>query len=185
MATIYHTVKDKGNPNEIIKDAPFYASGDDQWFGEGYYFWESYIGNAHWWGDVHCYNSYVICESEYEQNANQCFDLVDNKEHMDMLSILIKELTRLKVIKKDTTLSRILVFAREYGLFPTSFKSIRASIPGSRSYFNKKYGKTIPITDQFRLDLQPQIQLCFFDTSTLRMPMNIVYPEHYIEGYAV
>lgn len=143
MTTIFHTAKYQGEPQEIINKVPFIATGEKQWLGEGYYFWESYIDNAHWWGDVHYNNSYIICKSLYESTKSNSINLIDNKEHLDIIENFQRILIKEKIATSQSTLGRIIMFARRKNLLPDNYKAIRAEIPNSRKYTNKKYSKTI------------------------------------------
>lgn len=48
--TLFQAVKDLDNPDEIEQNGPFKCRREDAWLGEGYYFWDSFVELAHWWG---------------------------------------------------------------------------------------------------------------------------------------
>ena len=51
---IYQTVEDRGNPDYVEQHGPFICTNKNAWLGEGYYFWDTIIELAHWWGNL-CY----------------------------------------------------------------------------------------------------------------------------------
>ncbi len=57
---LYQTVSDRDNADYIEDNAPFRCERKDAWLGEGYYFWDTLIKNAHWWGEIAYNNEYVI-----------------------------------------------------------------------------------------------------------------------------
>ena len=61
---VFQTLKNKGNPIEIERDGPFICRWENSWMGTGYYFWETFLSNAHWWGKSHLNGDYVICEAQ-------------------------------------------------------------------------------------------------------------------------
>lgn len=86
---IYQTLEDRNNPDEVESQGPFLCNRKDAWLGNGYYFWDSFIENAHWWGKEGArYKSYLICESSFHLNE-KCFDLYDNPEHIKNLIEII------------------------------------------------------------------------------------------------
>ncbi|MHA4739046.1 hypothetical protein [Dyadobacter sp. MSC1_007] len=64
---------------------PVLAEGYQQWFGDGYYFWED-IGFAHWWGEEkkisqkNRINRYCIYEAKLEFSPDEVIDTVFNEE---------------------------------------------------------------------------------------------------------
>ena len=48
---IYQAIAKKGSPSEREKLGPIFCV-DNPWLGEGYYFWDSILTNAEWWGKL-------------------------------------------------------------------------------------------------------------------------------------
>ena len=48
---LYQTVDDRRNIKYVLENAPFKCTRNDAWLGEGYYFWDTFINFAHWWGE--------------------------------------------------------------------------------------------------------------------------------------
>lgn len=53
LECLYNTVRDDDNADYVENNGPF-LSGGNSWFGKGYYFWDSMLSVAHWWGQYHC-----------------------------------------------------------------------------------------------------------------------------------
>ena len=67
---IYQTLEDRQNYEDVEEHGPYfcyarYANGNpksgvkEPWLGEGYYFWDTRIADARWWGDT-VYISFAI-----------------------------------------------------------------------------------------------------------------------------
>ena len=95
LVNIYQTLENKGTDEEIRSHGPFFSSNfDDQgrrrlgvkipWFGPGYYFWDTYIEDAHWWGRVAKNNDYVIYGSSYDLHSPYVLDFTENSQRKDI-----------------------------------------------------------------------------------------------------
>lgn len=82
VADIYQTLEDRQNYEEIEAHGPYFCSERYQngilkkgvkepWLGEGYYFWDSRISDAQWWGDtIYSKKGYVIWLVMYNNLTN-------------------------------------------------------------------------------------------------------------------
>jgi hypothetical protein len=187
---VYQTLEDRSNPDTIERDGPFICKRRNAWLGVGYYFWESFVENAHWWGKE-CNNyqhGYVICQAIYLFDEEKCFNLIDNYEHLRMYNDTIKIMEDNSIFNSDkTTVSRIIEYLRNtlrifkyeavrvYGVNSKSFKSFYSNTTIFDVYKPQKY-----------LDSLPAIQVCFYTKQSLNLKnYKIVFPEEYIEGYLV
>ena len=133
---------------------PIYAT-DKTWLGEGYYFWEHEIANAHHWGKVHYSNRYCIYQSSY-QNTEEGLDLVDNHEHLDMLEKYIRQIK--ERIQKSVDLAQIIILICKH--VPKSVHYIRID---TGSFFpNERFLLPVP-NKQFSPQLYAKrlVQVCF------------------------
>lgn len=92
---IYQTLENRRNDEEVEKHGPYfcserYANGiikggaKEPWLGEGYYFWDTRIADARWWGDtVYAQKGYIICKTTYDQHSPLLFDLVGDVRQFD------------------------------------------------------------------------------------------------------
>ncbi|MCC5920183.1 MAG: hypothetical protein LAT68_07900 [Cyclobacteriaceae bacterium] len=187
----YQTL-DNRDIHEIESKGPFLCKRMNAWLGEGYYFWDSFIENAHWWGEsgARYNNGYVICESSYDLDDEKCFNLVDNPSHLDQFNGIKKILVERGLYKvEETTVARVIEFIKKIGVF--NFEAIRVfgiNSVGQRSSFSNrtifvyKGGKNAL---QY-LDSTPAIQINFLSKKGLnRRGFKIVYPLEYTEGYLV
>ena len=46
---IFQTLEDRNNPDEVESQGPFICT-NNPWLGKGYYFWDTFLDLAHWWG---------------------------------------------------------------------------------------------------------------------------------------
>lgn len=71
---------------KAVPELPIYCSTSDARLGHGYYFWDSIIGAAHWWGKKrYGKNNYIICQSFYDAHSDKLFDLLGNLLHKEQL----------------------------------------------------------------------------------------------------
>lgn len=180
------------NIHNIESDGPFLCQRKTAWLGIGYYFWDSFIENAHWWGkEGACHkNGYIICESTFELNENKCFNLVDNPIHLEQFNqtkIFLKQNNLYEEGK--TTVARVVSYLKQIGVF--KFEAIRAfginSIGINSSYSNR----TIFINKEGKksiqyLDSTPAIQINFFTKNSLnRKGFKIIFPFENTNEYLV
>lgn len=178
MRVVYQTLEDRNNPDDIECNGPFLCRRTDAWLGMGYYFWESFLNNAHWWG-THSYDGrYVICEAYYDENSEDCLDLVGNPDHINIVHEALNQMQQRDIpITEKTTLARVFEFLRRIGCFP--FKATRLSVPKSKSV-TSPFAERLPISNRFVLDLNPPIQICFYKKDVLSLQgYKIIYPEEY------
>lgn len=185
---IFQTLKDYQNPDEILRDGPFICKWDNSWLGIGYYFWETFLTNAHWWGKSHLKGSYVICEAEYEFDDEKIFDISGgNTQHTADFDSYLTILKRQGFIKeKVTTVSRVFQFIR------THIKSF--NYEATRAYGINSIGENLYPEHINRiffeshlnayLDLKPAVQICFYKKQTLKLNnYHIIYPDEYVDQY--
>jgi hypothetical protein len=188
--TVYQTLEDRGNPDFVEKNGPFACNRKNAWLGGGYYFWESFIENAHWWGceGAKYSNGYIICKALYEFNETICFNLIDNPDHIYLFNNTKSEMVKQGLIKPfNTTVAEVIDFIkntlkifqyeaiRVYGINSKSFNSPYSN----RTIFDKKHNTKY-------LDSLPAIQICFYSKSSLNLrDYTLIYPPEYSDDYLV
>lgn len=182
--TLYQTLEDRGNPDYIEANAPFLCKWRNTWLGEGYYFWDTFIENAHWWGEVRYGNTYVICKATCDYDPLNCFDLVGDTEHMLDFNKTIEFLRSQKLINDDTTVARVLEFLKtKTGSF--NYEAIRVygikSISEHKEAYKKYRHRLIfELSKPQYLDYKPAIQICLFKKNSLNLrDIKIEYPDEY------
>lgn len=189
LRRIYQTLENRSNPEQIEREGPFLCRNKTAWLGKGYYFWESFIKNAHWWGEVcNSYsNGYVICEAYYDLDDTWCFNLVDNPDHIQMFQDAIVAMKREGLYKSEnTTVARVIYFLKDT-IKVFKFHASRINGLNSRSK-NSPYSEIALFNrgDYQYLDLLPTIQVCFYSKGALNLrDYRIVYPDEFVDGYAV
>ncbi len=185
---IYQTLEDRNNPEYIEKNAPFKCNWKNAWLGEGYYFWDTFIENAHWWGEIRYNTSYVICEGTCVFDTDKCFDLVGTTEHLIEFSEAIEFLKSKKLVNNDTTVARILSFIKSK-ITDFKYEAIRVyginSISEHRQRSSKYVFRLVFEQSKYQyLDYKPAIQICIFKKGTMELSnMQIVYPDEYNKDY--
>lgn len=187
----YQTLEDR-DIHKVESEGPFPCFRKNAWLGNGYYFWESFIENAHWWGNEGAFykDGYIICESSFNLNDDRCFNLVDNPVHLQQFNEIKRILTEKNLYKeKETTVARVINYLKQIGVF--HFEAIRVfginsvglgSSFSNRTIFVYKNGKRML---QY-LDSTPAIQINFFTKKSLsREGFKIVYPPEYTDDYLV
>ena len=182
VKTIYQTIEDKSNPKYTELNAPFLCIRSDAWLGKGYYFWDTFIENAHWWGEVWYKGNYIICSFKCDFNTKTCFDLVGSTEDMLDFSESVELLKQKRLIDERTTVARVLGLLKKTGNF--NYDAVRVYGIGSRPIDNEKYRYIMHFSSskpQF-LDYKPAIQICIFEKTGLKLRnMRIEYPDKYVD----
>lgn len=177
----YHTVEDTDDPEYINRNAPF-KSEKKGWLGSGYYLWEEYIENAHYWGEKHYVDrgkKYAICSLNVNCDDETYLDLAGNTEHLQILRVLRDRLDK-KLKGKVPKVNTLIEFARRTGEFP--YQLIRLKDVNSKGddlmLLKKNMGKGM------FLDLRPKFVLFFFDKSKITLSnIKLEYPVEYNEDW--
>lgn len=178
---IYQTLEDRQNYGEVKKHGPFFCSAKnpdgslkkgtkEPWLGSGYYFWDTRIDDAHWWGrNVYASQGYIICHTTYDQHSPYLYDLVSNVDQFDEFVKCAKLITEQQKIKRvsfpvvlDYLKKKVQGFnfkAIRVWPHPNTHQKTIVSFPGNKLFLK-------------RVD---KIQICFFDTTLLTNPYKIVY----------
>ncbi|WP_290847639.1 hypothetical protein [Flavobacterium sp.] len=179
---------DNGKPDIVRRDGPFKCTWDNSWLGHGYYFWETFLQNAHWWGKARLNGNYMIAQATCVLNDEKIFDLVGNTQHLLDLERYIHEIRKGAFIKTtETTMSQVFHFiknqikefkyeaTRAYGIDSISMSMHSDHI--YRMFFEEKLKAYI--------DLKPAIQICLYAKNACSFSnWELIYPETYLdEGY--
>lgn len=186
MATkvLYQTLEDRGNYDEVERDAPFLCSKHTAWLSPGYYFWDTFIDNAHWWGKKGYAENYIICKAQYDFDEDCCFDLVGDTGHIEDFIAIWEKMKEIGTFGNEVVVAEVIAFLRKT-VKDFNYKAVRASSTDTRRH-DDKYSLTIKYRRDTRydvykqrLDLRPLIQICIFNKGTIVLEkLNIVYPEN-------
>lgn len=183
---IYQTLEDRENPDQIEREGPFPCSWKNSWLGNGYYFWDTFIENAHWWGKTRVPGEYIICEAYIDFSSDNCFDLVGKTEHMLDFEKSIKLMKSRNLLIKNTTVARVLMYMKNT-LKIFDYSAIRVYGINSKSKdLDPNYQMKFELDKPQYLDYKPAIQLCLYTFEGLNFKdFSIVYPDSYVSGYVV
>ena len=173
--TIFQTLENRENADEIENHGPYMCTRSDAWLGDGYYFWDTFIGHAHSWGKKAYSNKYFICQADFVSNPEQLFDLVGNMQHLNIL----KEASRMtKEFDRPCTVAGTIEYLKRKTDFSSDFIAIRA-----RDEYSPNSKNLLPFTSGSKeyLNITPRVQLCVFqNVSSVVFNFRVIYPEEYI-----
>lgn len=183
---IYQTLKDKNNPDEIEEYGPFPCRRPNAWLGDGYYFWDTFIDLAHWWGQKSLSNSYIVCEGIIYKD-HTCWDLHGDGSHLQEFEDICWEIVDSGISSTEKLLvPQVIEFIKKKGQF--KYKAIRAL--GVDSITNWFSSGIELLKIRFNsgkkpfLNLRPAVQVCLVDKQALSLQgFRIVYPDEYLESY--
>lgn len=189
-AKIFQTLEYRGNDKEVEDHGPYFCFArnsdgsikcgtKEPWLGEGYYFWDSRISDARWWGNnVYKGRGYIICKTVYDQHSPLLYDLLGVSNHLDDFiecAKLIMEQRNLDRIKVSVVLS---YFKKLDGF---KYKAVRAW-PNPKTY--RDIGIEFP-GEKMILGKIDKVQLCFFDKTLLSEPFGIVEKVVFVENQTI
>lgn len=179
--TIFQTVESTFDKNRLIREAPFPCEDDPEelkeWLGSGYYFWDTFIELAHWWGRVHYkikkHKPYAICETTLNCDDNEILDLVGNLGQVkDVRDIYGQMLNCPQYQGKSFRAQTVIDYIRNTLKAP--YKAVR--VYGENSSQDKQIKKhRLKFSSNAFLNLCPEVQICVFDKSILNLPMQLIY----------
>lgn len=179
LTEIFQALEYRGNESEVESHGPYFCAErnsdgspksetKEPWLGPGYYFWDTRIKDAQWWGNVaYKRKGYIICKTFYDQHSPLLYDLLGISKHFDDFvecAEYIKEQRKVKTIKFPVVLSYLKKFT------PFNYKAIRVW-PNPNHYDN--IGIEFP-GGKIMLNPMEKVQICFFDKTLLTNPYTIV-----------
>lgn len=183
--TIFQTLENRENPDDIENQGPFLCTRKP-WLGKGYYFGDTFIELAHWWGRQGYDGNYVICQSQIDYNPEDIFDLVGDTEQISEFRNYVKILKEcykgefltvgfviehMKRTMKSFTYSVILANPIDTVKCDSELKALRLPFV----FHNSAY-----------LDMVPPIQLCIIDKKYIgKNNFRIIHPVEYCKDYVV
>ena len=186
---IFQTLENRGTDiAKLQEEGPFPCKWDNTWLGDGYYFWDTLIENAHWWGEVRQFEKgYIICRAECDYNINDCLDLHGDLEQLKLFKEAFELMIKNGVVTKNTTVKNFLAKLRGQSIFFKKFTAIRVNGINSKSYNSIYSAKFFFEKGKDRyLEMNPPVQICFFEKNSMNLRnYKVVFPEYLIDGYVV
>lgn len=175
-------MEDRGNVDFIELNGPFKCTRADAWLGAGYYFWDTFIDNAHFWGDkAYLQNGkyYIIALSKIELPGSKALNLLAPGDLLRFKSWI--DSYKRSYPESVATTSRVIRYIEERCGGKLPFQAIIADFKDS--IIDKRFSNRINPTINYNkayLDLQPAIQICLKNKSVVgENNFKVVYPEEY------
>ncbi len=179
---LHQTLQDK-DPDYAEKNGPFKCTNYKAWLGEGYYFWDTHIELAHWWGQSAHARKYLICSSFIDFDET-CWDLHGTGEHrLEFLKACKRIVKEGLSTKNDLRVPNVISYLKKAKAFP--YKAIRALGMNSigQQFHDPRYVYRVKFITKLNtyIDLYPPVQLCLLSQQALSLrKYTIVYPKEYI-----
>lgn len=178
---LYQTVEDRDNPDYVLENGPFKCISN-AWLGDGYYFWDTFIEYAHWWGEQGYNGHYIVTKYLIDFNQEEIFDLLDPSYIRQLEDY--SEIMRDRFGISNLTVPRIIKHMQQFAGF--DYKGVRAESRGCVSHTeeNQSFFKRLFFIGKSKayLALRPPVQICLFSKELLLSGSDeIVFPEMYIE----
>lgn len=179
----YHTCKDKGGVQHIRENTPFLSRADNQWLGQGYYFWT----DSDYWAKRWMSEPKVITKFDIAFEKSKLFDLVGDVSHQELFQSMCG------LFGRGTQYGD--AYTEKYGeeiTVGSVISFLRAQSVGSNDYFpfwavrakDKRYVSKIPFSAVGRkteLFLVEPHQLCVYEEYKPQCIAfeRFVHPAHY------
>lgn len=182
--TGFHTCQDKGGVQAIRAAVPFISKPDNQWLGQGYYFWT----DSDYWAKQWMRDPKVISQFTIELEKNQVLDLVGNVSDQELFQAICELFNEdyplyeeyVKLHGEDVSVGAVISFLRRQDaegkgeqLFP--FAAVRAK--------DNRCVKRVLFVSGARkeLSLVEPHQLCVYREYKEKAVSfeRFVHPEHY------
>lgn len=193
ITTIYQTLEDKGNYDEVESHGPYFCSVTDlkgnkktgtkiPWAGEGYYFWDTLIEDAHWWGKVSYKkygNEYIIGQTFYDSHSPLLLDTLGNLDAYKQLKECADVLKEKKALS-SVTLPVILEFLKCSKEF--IYKAIRIH-PDPIELISSS--NVLLPNNKYVLNRINKVQICFFDKTLLSNPFKVIFKSSFPKNFTI
>ena len=179
MSVLYQTLEDLDNVDYVEANGPFPCSARDRWLGKGYYYWDTFISSAHYWGRVAYSNynkNYIIAKSEITLPSDKTLNLLETADLLKFKS-WVSEYEQ-TFPNTFVTVEKVLKHAENIMKNDFPYVAIRAIFNDCIN--NKRYQDRISPNGKAYLDLQPPIQICIRDKSLIGTDnFKVIYPINY------
>lgn len=171
---IFQTLGNRDNADEVEAHGSYLCRSARAWLGEGYYFWDSLIENAHWWGHSAYNDDYFICQALFRYEDDTIFDLVGDPLHL-------KELREVSYLLKSHNMDCTVAGTIEYLKRQTSFSSDYVAIKARDEFPGRVIARVFFRNDKPEfINTEPRIQFCILKRRPLPVSeYKIIYPPEY------
>ena len=180
ISDFYQTLEDRSNVDYVEKNGPFCCERKEAWLGKGYYYWDTFVDNAHLWGDkIYKNKNYIICLSKIELN-NNIYDLQNPSTLLEFKQLEEK----LSEVYPDKNITVAIVLEQLKQSQEFTYKAIRARAMGDMNSHIQKI--PFKIGHIAYLDTCPHIQVCILDKTFIGEDnFKVIFPDEYCEDYRI
>lgn len=185
---LYQTLEDRSNNDFVELNGPFLCDNKRAWLGRGYYYWETFIEYAHWWGRVAYINNqkdYIVCLSEVVLGDLILYDLMQSETLLEFEEMRMA-LTH-AYPKRNISVAVVLEHLRAHNKH-FNYKAIRAVVSDATNYDQGIISRHVPFVPYNRayLNTCPQIQVCFLEKTPIGSNnFKVIYPLEYSEDFTI
>ncbi|MFP5040485.1 hypothetical protein [Parasediminibacterium sp. JCM 36343] len=186
---LYQTLENRDNPDDVENWGPFPCKWPNTWLGTGYYYWDTFITNAHWWGNHRYKGKHIICTCECDYNTEKCFDLVGTTEHLVDFDECVELMRSKNLLNRKTTVGRVIAHMKDT-LKIFHYEAVRVyginSVSPIQENDNFLFRLNFEVGKIQYLDVKPAIQICIYKKNGLGLKnYSIIYPDEFNNDYLV
>lgn len=191
----YHTCDDTEDIDKIERDVPFRSKWKEvtdpknppkqPFLSEGFYFWEQDLESAHWWGQAHCDNKYVVFRYNISIEDPHFLDLIgsvaDKRRFLTMAQTAIDRGASGYADAKKVPIGEVLAFIR--GLMKERFlyQGVRAMDDTRAQGGGKVNRRPFASWKNTAVADDPQFILCLFSFSGQTLyGRTVLHPSTYV-----
>lgn len=166
----HHTTENWGNKTDL--KFPVYGTSKENYFGNGYYFWDNNRPHANWFGRMQYKGNYYVFETILEIDKNQMFDTTDRNDIQflkESLTKLIDNEVDLKDFYLGSVLSMFFEEEKKTGKVFFPFKYAKGIDDNRNSDFFAEFNPkmTFSIKAKSSFYLNPVVFFCIFDKESV------------------
>ncbi len=183
MSVLYQTLEDRDNVDYVEANGPFPGDKRDRWLGKGYYYWDTFIDAAHYWGFV-SYKAngreYIIAKSEVVIPPDKLLNLLE-PEQLAMFASW-RDSYADTFPNSNVTVEKVITHAEKIMGADFPYVAIKAEFRECFKHkeFRDRIYPRISSNGKAYLDLKPPVQMCIRDKSIIGINnFKVVFPLKY------
>jgi len=189
VSVLYQTLEDRNNVDDVEANGPFPGDKRDRWLGNGFYYWDTFIDAAHYWGYVSYKmrgKEYIIAKSEVSIPAEKLLNLLE-PEQLAMFARWRDSYAK-TFPGADVTVEKVITHAEKIMGATFPYVAIKAEFKDcfkNKEFQDRVYPRISP-NGRAYLDLKPPVQICIRDKSIIGADnFKVIYPLKYagIDAY--
>lgn len=182
MGIYYQTLENRDNVDEVEANGPFPGKLRDRWLGPGYYYWDTLLNSAHFWGRVSYVSKgkeYIIARSKIDFPSDKLLNLLE-PETVQKFNGWVREYEK-TFPANQVTVEKVIVHIRSIMGESFQYEAIKAlfiDCINHEDFQSRIYMRG----GRAYLDLLPPVQVCVLDKKVVG-PDNfkVIFPEKYDE----